>query len=327
MRLNFCTLFDLNFLSRGLALYESLNQHLPDFHLYIFAFDDASLKILNELKLEKATIISLKAFENSELLRVKANRSAGEYCWTCTPSTILYCLDTFSLNHCTYLDADLYFFSSPLPLIEEAGDYSVIITEHRYTPKYNQSEISGKYCVQFMYFKNDQRGRECLQWWADRCIEWCYAIPEDGKFGDQKYLDDWTERFEGVHELQHMGGGVAPWNVQQYDLFIENNELYGMEKSSGNKFPVVFYHFHKVTFLANDTIDIGDYKHTPAEIQHLYVPYLKHLTKTGEDIRASHKIDAHGIRNDSDLLRRNYRLLKLRLKGINNRFKLQELLN
>jgi hypothetical protein len=138
---SYCTLFDSNYLTRGLAMYESLKKHSDDFHLYIFAFDDKSYDLLKKLDLNFITIISLKEFEDEELLKVKDERSAGEYCWTCTPSTIKYCIETYSLDSCTYLDADLYFFDNPSVLIEEMGSKSVLITEHRYTPIYDQSPI------------------------------------------------------------------------------------------------------------------------------------------------------------------------------------------
>ena len=48
--MNFCTLFDSFYLSRGLALYESIKEHTEDFHLYIFAFDDITYEILNKTK-------------------------------------------------------------------------------------------------------------------------------------------------------------------------------------------------------------------------------------------------------------------------------------
>lgn len=327
MHLNFCTLFNSAYLSRGIALYESLLKNTPDFHLYIFAFDNQAYEILVQLGLQKATIISLNEFEHDKLLRVKQDRSLGEYCWTCTSSTILYCLNRFSLDHCTYLDADLYFFSSPEPLIKEVGENSVLITEHRYTPEYNQSEISGKYCVQFMFFKNDERGKACLEWWVDECIKWCYAKPEDGKFGDQKYLDDWLNRFEGVHELQHLGGGVAPWNVQQYDLFLDNGRLKGKEILSDRTFEIVFYHFHKLTYLQDGMVDFGDYKLRDQELNLLYKPYLKHLDEIKNKILAAHQMDPHGTRKDSGLIRKNFRILKQRVKGTLNRHKLQDILD
>ena len=124
------------------------------------------------------------------------------------------------------------------------GDDDVLITEHRYSPEYDQTKMSGKYCVQFMTFKNTPNGLNILKWWRNACLVWCYARVENGKFGDQKYLDDWTNRFEGVHELKHLGGGVAPWNLQQYDFVCEGEKIWGIELKTGEKFPLVFFHFH-----------------------------------------------------------------------------------
>ena len=216
---NYCTLFDSNYLTRGLAMYESLKKHSKGFHLYIFAFDDKSYNLLKKLNFEDVTIVSLNEFEDDKLLKIKQNRTATEYCWTCTPSIIKYSIETYNLNSCIYLDADLYFFSNPSILIEEMNNKSILITEHRYTPEYDQSATSGIYCVQFMIFKNDINGMKALNWWIDSCNNWCYAKYEDGKFGDQKYLDDWTTKFNGVHVLQNLGGGVAPWNIQQFIFF------------------------------------------------------------------------------------------------------------
>src|SRR5688500_5630594 len=102
---NFCTLFDSNYILFGLNLYYSIENSTQHIHLYIFAFDEKSLLILKDLNLNHATIISLNEFEDKELLRVKSTRSKGEYCWTCTPSTILYCIQKYNLPECTYLDA------------------------------------------------------------------------------------------------------------------------------------------------------------------------------------------------------------------------------
>ncbi len=220
-------------------MYRSLLSHGGDFHLWIICFDDLAYELLNKLNLEKVTLITLSQFEDEELLRIKPQRTRQEYCWTCTPSTALYVLNTEPhVDAITYLDADLMFFSSPEPIFAEAGNASILLTEHRYLAELDQSTISGIYNVQFMMFRRNSEGLQALKWWRDRCLEWCFARVEDNKFGDQKYLDDWPERFTGVHILQHLGAGVAPWNSAQYSFKKIEHKVYVENQI------LIFYHFH-----------------------------------------------------------------------------------
>ena len=298
MKLNFCTLFNSNYLSRGLVMYESLLKHCDNFHLYIFAFDDKCYDFLKSQNYNHVTVVSLNEFENDELLRIKPSRSKSEYCWTCSSSTILYSINKFGLKHCTYIDADILFYSNPRVLVDEMGDKSVLITAHRYTSLYDQSLISGKYCVQFITFKNDERGMKALNWWKDSCIEWCYAKVEDEKFGDQKYLDEFEKRFEGIYKLKHLGGGLAPWNIQQYKFEIDNDKLIGIEIKTNQKFEPVFFHFHGLKFYENNIVCYASelYKLNKQVQNIFYKPYIKLLNSAMNKIFVTDKnINPHGI--------------------------------
>lgn len=322
--LKFCTLFNSTYLSRGLAMYHSLEKQCAHFHLYIFAFDDHCYATLKALGLKHATIISLQEFENEQLLAVKAERTQGEYCWTCASSTIKYAIETYGLDHCTYVDADLLFFSDPTVLYNEMGDKSVMITEHRYTPVYDQSAGSGIYCVQFMTFKNTEAGMEVLNWWVDACIDWCYNRAEDGKFGDQKYLDDWTERFSSVHVLQHLGGGVAPWNAQQYAFSKNFGKVKGKELTTGNHFDLVFYHYHSFHYTHNNVYSLShqDYSLNKQLIKSVYAPYVKALTMAKKSIkRVNATAISHEVTNDIEWINQVLgRSIKLALRGYYRNF-------
>jgi hypothetical protein len=166
---------------------------------------------------------------------------------------------------------------------------SILLTEHRYPPRFNRENTSGKYCVQFITFRNDENGMRALRWWRDACIEWCYNRYENRKFGDQKYLDDWPQRFKGVHVLRHLGGGLAPWNIEQYKfLRKENNRLFFLDKKLGNKFEAIFYHFHYVRFFKNDLVDLGWRHPTMPVVINLYAPYIMELFQNEMEIK---KID------------------------------------
>lgn len=284
---NFCTLFDSFYMTRGIAMYQSLEQTCSSFHLYIFAFDDVSFEVLTKLNLKHATIISLNEFEDEKLLAVKPGRTKAEYCWTSTSSTILYVIENFNVPNCTYVDADLFFYQDPKVLFDEMGDKSILITEHRYPPKFNRINTSGIYCVQFITFLNNEEGLTALKWWRDSCIEWCYDRYEDGKFGDQKYLDDWTTRFKGVHVLVHLGGGLASWNVEQWPLINKENNIITFEdKINNTTFEAIFYHFHHTRFYENNIVDLGWRHPTMPVVKNLYTPYIIKLNEAEELVKS-----------------------------------------
>ncbi|MHB1530099.1 MAG: glycosyl transferase [Acidiferrobacteraceae bacterium] len=236
---HFVTLFDNNFLPVGLCLHASLLQQGQPFQLWIICMDDLVERNLRQLALPFVRLLPLAEVEQYALRAVKPARTLGEYCWTLTPFAPEFVLDRDpGVARVTYLDADLFFFDAPQLLIEEfvASGKHVLITEHAYGPRYARSgraRRGGRFCVQFITFRRTVEAAKVMHWWQERCLEWCYARVEDGKFGDQKYLDVWPELFaQEVHILGQKEKALAPWNVAHYEAV-----------GRGHIAPV-FYHFH-----------------------------------------------------------------------------------
>lgn len=295
---DFCTLFDKNYVFKGLALHESLQRHAGDFTLWILCMDDMAFDLLERIDLPNVRLLALSEFEDEELLAAKKTRTATEYYWTCTPSLPLYLLDHHpSLESITYLDADMYFFSDPAPAYDELGDGSISLIEHRYAPAWEHlQEPSGIYCVQFMIFRNDERARTALRWWRDRCNEWCYHHVEDGKMGDQKYLDDWPKRFEGVVVVQHEGVGLAPWNLAKYKVTKRDGRLLVDGR------PLVVYHYHSFAICGGGRSFVpayAEYSIGKADAKLLYAPYINAIKDAMARLRQIEPGYAFGISDDA----------------------------
>lgn len=259
--LTFCTLFDSNYLDKGVVLYNSMKEVMENFRLYILAMDDKCYDVLMSMDLSNVSVISLEEFEDEELLRIRRERSRAEYCWTCSASLIDYVFETYGEEYCTYIDSDLYFFKNPQVLIEEmvAADCSVQIVEHGFGKGLIAKEKekgAGRYCVQFNTFKNDKYGRGILGIWKAQCRNHCSMAP--GEMGDQKYLSDWDEKYEKVHVLQHLGGGVAPWNIFRFKPAEKEGWL--IDKKTKEKFELIFYHFHHLEYVDESLVNINVFK-------------------------------------------------------------------
>lgn len=281
---NYVTLFNLNYLNRGLVMYESLRAVDKDATLYVVCFDESSYHILNTLNYDGLVPVSLKDFEDEELLKVKPTRTATEYCWTCSASVIWYCMHRYKLTNCAYVDADMFFYSNPAKIWDENANASVFITLHNYSPDYDQSAISGKFCVQFVGFKNAPDAMEVLLEWRKDCIRWCYNRVEDGKFGDQKYLDEWPSKYPMlVHVVKNIAAGLAPWNVQQFAITSPNKVI---QKAVQQELVPIFFHFHKLKIHAAQTVSLTSayYKLDKRTIDTFYLPYAKKLLETDRNL-------------------------------------------
>jgi hypothetical protein len=261
---HFVTIFDSNYLPQGITLYNSLQKHYKDSLLWIICVDYKGKKILERYNFDNIRILFLKDFENEELLELKSKRSRGEYIWTLSPFLPEWVFNQdVNIERITYLDADMYFLNDPSKIFQEFdnSNKSILITEHGYDKEYDISNIAGRFCVQLIIY-NRYGSEEVLKWWKERCIEWCFAKFEDGKCGDQKYLDLWPTLFsDKVHILSNNNLILAPWNTSRYS----SEEL-------------ILWHFHGLRLLKNRRILLhSGYKISKIIDDQIYRSYISDL--------------------------------------------------
>ncbi|MGI8460474.1 MAG: glycosyl transferase [Solirubrobacterales bacterium] len=275
----YCTHMDSVYLEKGIALHRSLLEHGGDFRLHVVCFDELSERVLRRLdmpRMELAGLAELEAYD-PELAAVRDERSKVEYLWTSTPCVTRFFRDRAGLDEITYIDADIRFLSSPEPLFEEMGDASVLITPASSSPQHyskHLAKMAGLFVVQFIPFRSDERGSEALEWWRERCIEYCSADYGDGRMGDQKYLDDWPTRFQGVHVLAHPGG-LGPWNIESRR--VEDSPA-GMTVDGE---PLVFFHYMGLQTFATGSprLASGRFRISAEERRLIYEPHLAELER------------------------------------------------
>lgn len=304
MRAILCTLFDRTYLTKGMALLHSLQLHHPDFLMFVLALDTETDEAVRRLGEKRIVSLELSEMLTPVLQRALRDRNAAERAWTLTPHWMDWLLRNKDLRefipHLAYVDADTFLFSSLDQLYQEVGSASIAIIPHRF-PEHLlwREQHNGYYNVNFVYVRNNDRGRDCVRLWALQCAAWCYQRTErsaDGSllFGDQGYLDDWAGKY-GAHVVRHIGANLAPWNQEQYD-YCWDSRLYVIAKrllpghgaiAIERINPLLFYHFHGLQ-QTGEQPDYGGYKNVlrPEVLQYVYAPYLSVLEALHESMAA-----------------------------------------
>ncbi len=234
----FCSHVDRGYLTKGLALHESLMRNNSAAKLFLLCLDSEAYDILTRLDLDGLEPVSHAEFEDDVMRTARADRSHREYCYTCSASFTRWVLNhRAEVDMLAFIDADTCFFSDPEPLFQELGEGSISVIEHRFPDFWKQYEDHGVYNSGWACFRRDDNGLQCVDWWHERCLEWCHDWVDGDRYSDQKYLEQWPSRFDGVVVLQNPGANVAPWNVPRHSI----RELDGQVLIDGE--PLVFYHF------------------------------------------------------------------------------------
>jgi hypothetical protein len=283
---HFCTYFDHRYAPKGLAMWRSLKQHCPDATLHVLCLTEACRVILDGLSLSDVHLYAVSELERAdpELLEARGTRSLIEYYFTLTPCLPLYLLKTRpEVTRLTYVDADLFFFASPQPILDEIADNSIGIIEHRFAADLEDRQIYGRFNVGWLTFVSDTRSLECLEVWREQCIAWCYDRLESGRFAEQKYLDEWPRRFKGLRIIEHRGANVAPWNLNRFKITDRGGDL----RVGGDR--MIFYHAHGFEATSpgrSRRLNLTEYgvQATPLLVRSIFDPYESALLSATTEI-------------------------------------------
>jgi hypothetical protein len=279
---HYCTYFDRHFLVQGLAMSASLLEHDPSSILWVLSLDAHTADVLRKTSGERIKVVTLDEIEatDRELRTAKSNRNSVEYYFTLSPCWPRYLLGTQpEVKRITYVDADMFFFASLEAVFSEMGAASVLLTEHRYPNHLSHHQRFGRFNVGLLSFRNDAASLACLDRWRTNCLAWCHDRAEDGKYADQKYLDDWPAQLgQALHIVKRRGVNLAPWNWSQYQYSFENGRLHI------NGDPLEVFHFARFRpTLGNCYFQSGqlEYGIMPWRLrQHVYGCYWRALEKS-----------------------------------------------
>jgi hypothetical protein len=148
-----------------------------------------------------------------------------------------------------YIDPDIVLYSPLVELFEALEKFPVVVTPHVTVPAVNEIDMldgemlgclrHGVFNLGFLALKNSGEGITFLNWWADRCLGYCYDDGPRGLFTDQRWIDLAPCFFEDMKILRLPNYNVATWNLYYRHIEKDENGILVVNQ----KYPLRFFHF------------------------------------------------------------------------------------
>lgn len=278
-----------------LLLYNSMLVHDQNFRFFIICLQDEVDALMRKLGLKNGIIINIKEIEgfDRELPIVKNRRAIKQYAWAAKPSAALYIFENYpEVDRLSWLDGDTLFLSSPECIYKEWGDSSVLLTEESFNGKYGYlSKIYGYYNTGYMGFKKDEQSMECLEYFRHKLLfDWNYDKEEQYRWNDQLYVSDWKEKFMNIGVAENKGINLTPFVLNR----LQDEEGLEVTKTNGllyiGDINIVLFHYYGFIYFNEKEFELCAYTDisNAAEIEHIYLPYMKESVKA---VRQINKIE------------------------------------
>ena len=78
--------------------------------------------------------------------------------------------------------------------------------------------------------------------------------------------------------VNHLGAGLAPWNIQDYYIFKKKNNIFIKKKLNKKKFELIFFHYHDLKYF-NKYFFLGSYEISQYAYLKIYKKYMLNYIK------------------------------------------------
>ena len=235
-----------NYVPKARVLATSVKRFHPDaqFHLVLSDVIPESLLIESEPFDSIITIEELPITDRESWI---FKHSLVEMCTGVKGFAFQEIIRRYNCDKVLYFDPDMVVFSRLDSLLDKLNNYSILLTPHQTIPEEcNEAVIDNEICslkhgvfnLGFLGIKNSEEGRRFLDWWSNRCLNFCYDDIPGGLFTDQRWVDLAPAFFTDLYILREPIYNVATWNLT-HRIATGNLE----QGILINDEPLCFYHF------------------------------------------------------------------------------------
>lgn len=298
------TICSNNYLAQAKTLGDSLLRFNPEVKFVIGLCDapDASINYREKVGFEIIPFEELGLNEFDELVNkyriVELNTAIK-------PSFFKHLVHKYSeFDKIIYFDPDIEIFSSIAPLSDYLNLYDIVITPHilkpppldNLEPGENLFMMYGIFNLGFLALKKSGvHTGDFLDWWESRTLKLGISDIENGYYVDQLWINMAPVYYDKVLILKEPGYNVAPWNLHEREITVEDHEKYRMHDGS----ELVFFHFSSFNYQITDRLakffTRYNYHNASDTVKAIYNSYREKMLSNGVEFFS--KIDyKYGLR-------------------------------